>query len=252
MDLLYNKYGYRAIAFVDDNFTLNPARAIKISEMITAKGWDLTWAAMTRVDTIVKNPDMIRAMSRAGWRWTFIGFESGSQEALDAYGKKAVVGDAFKAMEILRENQVEVTGAFILGAPGETKAMMRETIRFARRLNPRRAQFSILTPYPGSKLYDDVKHRLLTTSWGLYSGLHPVIKLDHISSAGMRLMQLRAYASFYGRPAKARENMSHIARVVPNVSGQVSLHAVATPANLVAYLALGAWRWFIGIPRPTG
>jgi anaerobic magnesium-protoporphyrin IX monomethyl ester cyclase len=237
VDLLYNKYGYRAISFVDDNFTLNPARAIKISEMITAKGWDLVWAAMTRVDTIVKNPGMIRAMSRAGWRWTFIGFESGSQEALDGYGKKAVVGDAFKAMEILRENQVEVTGAFILGAPNETKAMMQETIRFARRLNPRRAQFSILTPYPGSKLYDDVKHRLHTTDWALYSGLHPIIKMDSISPAGMRLMQVRAYATFYG---------------LPNVSGQVSLRAVATPANLVAYPVLMAWKWFIGMPRPMG
>jgi anaerobic magnesium-protoporphyrin IX monomethyl ester cyclase len=251
VDLLYTKHGYRAISFVDDNFTLNPARATKISEMITARGWDLVWAAMTRVDTIVKNPGMIRAMARAGWRWTFIGFESGSQEALDAYGKKAVVGDAFKAMEILRENQVEVTGAFILGAPNETKAMMRETIRFARRLNPRRAQFSILTPYPGSKLYDDVKHRLHTTNWELYSGLHPIIKMDHVSPAGMRLMQVRAYATFYGRPAKARENLSYIGRALPNVSGQVSLRAVAVPANLVAYPLLVAWRWFAGMPRPT-
>jgi anaerobic magnesium-protoporphyrin IX monomethyl ester cyclase len=249
---LYTKHNYRAISFVDDNFTLNPARATKISEMIIAKGWDLVWAAMSRVDTIVKNPGMIRTMARAGFRWTFIGFESGSQEALDAYGKKAVVGDALKAMDILRENGVEVTGAFILGAPAETKAMMQETIRFARRLNPRRAQFSILTPYPGSKLYNDVKHRLLTTDWERYSGLHPTIKLDHVTPRGMRMMQARAYVSFYGRPPKALENLSYIVRAVPNLSGHLSLKAMATPANVVAYPLLWAWKWFIGMPRPTG
>lgn len=252
VDVLYNKYGYRAISFVDDNFTLKPARAIQISEMIIEKGWDLVWAAMSRVDTIVKNPGMIRTMARAGFRWTFIGFESGSQASLDAYGKKAVVGDGLKAMEILRENGVAVTGAFILGAPGETREMMQETIDFAKKLNPRRAQFSILTPYPGSKLYDDVKHRLLTTNWDLYSGLHPIIKMDHLSATQMRLMQLRAYAAFYLRPAKASENLSYIVRVVPSVSSQAGLKVLAARANLVAYSLVGAWKWFIGVNRPMG
>lgn len=248
--VLYEKYGYRAISFVDDNFTLNPARAIKVSEMIIAKGWDVIWAAMTRVDTIVKHPEMIRAMARAGFRWTFIGFESGSQEALDAYGKKAQVGDALLAMEILRENNVEVTGAFILGAPGETKAMMRQTIRFARRLNPRRAQFSVLTPYPGSKLYTDVQDRLLTRNWELYSGMHPTMRLDHISSAGMRGIQFEAYSTFYLRPSKAVENVSYIFKGVPGLSGQLALKFMLTPAaRVTTYAMLGAWRWFAGPPR---
>jgi anaerobic magnesium-protoporphyrin IX monomethyl ester cyclase len=248
--LLYDKYGYRAVSFVDDNFTLNPARAIKVSEMIIAKGWDVIWAAMSRVDTIVKHPEMIRTMARAGFRWTFIGFESGSQESLDLYGKKAQVEDALRAMEILRENKVQVTGAFILGAPSETKSMMRQTIKFARRLDPRRAQFSVLTPYPGSKLYTDVKDRLLTRNWELYSGMHPTMKLDHVSSAGMRGIQFEAYSSFYGRPAKAVENMSYIFKGVPSLSGQLALKFMLTPAARVAtYATLGAWRWFAGPPR---
>jgi radical SAM superfamily enzyme YgiQ (UPF0313 family) len=253
VDLLYNEYGYRAISFVDDNFTLNPARAIKISEMIIAKGWDVIWAAMSRVDTIVKHPEMIRTMARAGFRWTFIGFESGSQESLDAYGKKAQVEDALRAMNILRENKVEVTGAFILGAPGETKAMMRQTIKFARRLNPRRAQFSILTPYPGSKLYMDVQDRLLTRDWEQYSGMHPTMELDHVSSAGMRGIQFEAYSTFYLRPSKAVENVSYIFRGVPSLSGQLALKFMLTPAARVAtYAMLGAWRWFAGPPRSFG
>ena len=251
--VLYNKYGYRAVSFVDDNFTLNPARAIKISEMIIAKGWDIIWSAMTRVDTIVKHPEMIRTMARAGFSWTFIGFESGSQEALDAYGKKAQVEDAVRAMDILRESKVQVTGAFILGAPGETKAMMRKTIKFARQLNPRRAQFSILTPYPGSKLYTDVQDRLLTRDWERYSGMHPTMALDHVSSAGMRGIQFEAYSTFYMRPAKAVENMSYIFKGVPSLSGQLALKFMLTPtARVATYAMLGAWRWFAGPPRQFG
>ena len=251
-ELLYEKLGYRAISFVDDNFTLNPARAIKISEMMIARKWNLVWAAMSRVDTIVRNPDMVRTMARAGFSWTFIGFESGSQEALDSYGKKAKVEDALKAMEILKENRVEATGAFILGAPGETKAMMRETIRFAKRLDPRRAQFSILTPYPGSKLYDGAKDRLLTKNWSFYSGMHPTMHLDHVSPLELRKMHAVAYASFYGRPAKAVENVAYILRAAPVLSGVLGLKAVATPANVALYPVVWVWKWLAGMQRPMG
>jgi anaerobic magnesium-protoporphyrin IX monomethyl ester cyclase len=218
VELVHKEYGYTAVSFVDDNFTLRPGRAIELSEQIIARGWDVIWAAMTRVDTIVKHPDMVRTMARAGFRWTFIGFESGTQEALDGYGKQATLNDALKAMEILEENNVEVTGAFILGAPGETRAMMRETIDFAKRLDPRRAQFSLLTPYPGTRLYENVKNRLLHKTWGLYSGLHPTIDLDDVTPDELRKIQIEAYWSFYGRPGKAMENMSYIWRVFPRVS----------------------------------
>jgi anaerobic magnesium-protoporphyrin IX monomethyl ester cyclase len=232
---LYRDYGYRAVSFVDDNFTLDPDRAMELSEKVIAKGWDLIWAAMTRVDTIVKNPQLVRTMARAGFSWTFIGFESGSQEALDAYGKKAEVTDAFKAMDILTENGVEVTGAFILGAPDETRQMMMETIEFAKRLNPRRAQFSVLTPYPGSKTYERMEDRLLTRDWSLYSGLEPIIDMDHVTPEEMRKIQIAAYSSFYGRPRKAIQNLSYVRRALPSAVGFLTLWSLAFLAGIGYY-----------------
>jgi anaerobic magnesium-protoporphyrin IX monomethyl ester cyclase len=238
--LLYEDYGYRALSFVDDNFTLDPRRAVAVSEMILARGWDLVWAAMTRVDTIVKNPHMIEVMARSGFSWSFIGFESGTQEALDGYGKKAQLEDAVKAMEILKQNRVAVTGAFILGAPTETREMIRQTIKFAKRLDPRRAQFSILTPYPGTRLYDTMKHRLLSRDWEFYSGLHPTMELDHISAKELRRLHIEAYASFYGRPRKALQNLSYIFRILPSISGYLGLRLVKPPAKAVSHPILFA------------
>jgi anaerobic magnesium-protoporphyrin IX monomethyl ester cyclase len=232
VELLYREHKYRAVSFVDDNFTLDPDRAMELSEKMIAQGWDLIWAAMTRVDTVVRNPHMVRTMARAGCKWTFIGFESGSQEALDGYGKKARVADALEAMEILRENGVDVTGAFILGAPDETEQEMRETIDFAKRLNPRRAQFSVLTPYPGSKTYESVKDRLLTTDWSMYSGLHPVIEMTHVTPDELRRIQIAAYSSFYGRPRKAIQNMSYVWRTLPSALGFLARRALASTADL--------------------
>jgi len=216
MELLYRAHQYRALSFVEDNFTFSPARAVAISEKIIAKGWDLKWGAWSRVDTIVKHPDMVRTMAKAGFSWTFVGFESGSQEVLDEYGKKAVVEDALRAMKILKQNGVGVTGSFILGAPAETKSMMKETVRFAKALNPRRVQFTILTPFPGTKLYEAMRNRLLTKDWRRYTGTHPTIRLDHLSSSEMQRQLVAAYFSFYARVKQAFSNVPYFAKVLPS------------------------------------
>ena len=216
MELLYEKHKYRALSFVEDNFTFSPERAVAIAEKIIAKGWDLKWGAWSRVDTIVKHPDMVRTMAKAGFTWTFVGFESGSQKVLDEYGKKAVVQDALRAMKILKHNGVGVTGSFILGAPAETKGMMKETVRFAKRLNPHRVQFTILTPFPGTKLYEAVRTRLLTKDWRRYTGTCPTIRLDHLSSRQMKRQLVGAYFSFYARVKQAFTNMPYFAKVIPS------------------------------------
>jgi anaerobic magnesium-protoporphyrin IX monomethyl ester cyclase len=209
MKLLHNEYNYRSLSFMDDNFTLDPSRVIKLSGKIIGQGWDLIWGALSRVNTIVNNPGMVRMMAKAGLKWIFLGFESGSQEVLNGYGKKALVQNASKAMEILKENDVKVTGSFILGAPDETKDMMKETIKFAKWLDPSTAQFTILTPYPGTKLYERVKDRPLSENWEIYTCLHPTIKLDHVSPEELRKLFIMAYFSFYGRPGKFVENKAY-------------------------------------------
>ena len=214
IELLYKKYQYRALSFMDDSFTLNPSRAIKLSEKIARQGWDLKWGVQSHVSTIVRNPGMIRLMARAGLGWIFVGFESGSQEVLNGYKKKAFVREAFEAMEILKANDVEVTGSFILGGLNETKNMIKETIRFAKELNPNRAQFTILTPYPGTKIYEMVKDRLLMKGWETYTCLHPVIELDHVSPEGLRRLLFIAYFSFYARPRILLKNISYFSNLV--------------------------------------
>lgn len=216
IDLIYRKYDYRAINFIDDNFTLNPKRAIEISKRIVAGGYDLRWEAMSHVETVVKHPEMVEAMARAGLRWMFLGFESGSQEILNEYGKKSSLEDARRAVDILHKNGVKIIGAFILGALGDSDRTMLETIKLAKSLNPSRAQFSLLTPYPGTKLFERVKEKLLTSNWEMYSGLHPTIRLDKVTPQRLNRFLFKAYAGFYLRPPKAIENFKYIYRTLPS------------------------------------
>jgi len=202
VSVLYNRYGYRAISFLDDNFTLNPHRVIDFCEKILRRGWDIEWWAFSRIDTIVKNEKMVELMGKAGLRQVFIGFESAEQETLDGFGKKLEAESVFKGVEILKKNKIDVWGSFIIGGLEETKEMVKKTIRFAKRLDPAYAQFSILTPYPGTKLYDSVKHKLLSDNWEIFWGGQPVIRLDKITPKELQRLIIRAYLSFYLRPKK--------------------------------------------------
>ncbi len=202
LDLLYNKYGYRAVIFFDDNFTLDPQRVDRFCQKLLKKGWDLAWFALSRVDTVVRNAKLVELMAKSGLRMLFLGFESASQEILDKYGKKLKAEEAFKAMDILRRNKVKVMGSFILGALDEKKEMIERTIRLAKKLNPYHVQFTMLTPYPGTRLYEKVKGRLLTTNWSDFTGLTPVIRLDNISSSELKALFKKAYLSFYLRPSR--------------------------------------------------
>ena len=202
LELLYENYGYRAVAFFDDHFTLNPNRMVEFCENILKNNWDLYWWAFSRVDSVVKNEGLVELMAKAGLKQVFIGFESGNQEVLDNYGKDLSVDNAFKAVEILKKYKISVWASFIIGALNETKKMIKQTIKFANRLNPEYIQFGILTPYPGTVLYEKVKNRLLTTNWSKFWAGDPVIKLDKLSPKELKKLFWRAHLSFYGRPKR--------------------------------------------------
>jgi anaerobic magnesium-protoporphyrin IX monomethyl ester cyclase len=202
IEFLYEKYGYRAVAFFDDHFTLNPQRMVEFCENILKRDWDLYWWAFSRVDSVVKNEELVKLMGRAGLKQVFIGFESANQEVLDGYGKDLSVDNAFKAMEILKKYKISVWASFIIGALNETKKMIKQTVKFAHRLNPNYIQFGILTPYPGTVLYEKVKNRLLTTDWSKFWGGDAVIKLDKLSYRELKKLFWRAHLSFYGRPKR--------------------------------------------------
>ena len=192
-------YGYRAFAFVDDNFTLNPQRVIDLCEEISKRNLDVHWWCFSRVDTIVKNPEMVSLMYEAGCRSTYIGIESRNQETLDSYNKKISADISREAISILKDNKIEMTASFIIGALNEDKEMVEDTLRFAKSLNPNTVSFTILTPYPGTDLFEQVKDRIITFDWRKYDGIHSVIRLKHFKPIQLQLTLLRFYLSFYLR-----------------------------------------------------
>ena len=205
LDALYHRFGVRAVAFVDDNFTLSPARVTAISEGIARRGLDLKWWAFSRVDTVVRNPAMVASMAAAGCFRIYLGIESGSDETLARLGKRTRSGDAAVAVRILRSHGIEVHGSYIIGSPDEGRADVERTIEMAVALDTDIGQFSILTPYPGTALAEELSDRIFTRRWKYYDGLHLVFRHPRMNRYLLQSLLVKAYVRFYRRSRKSRE-----------------------------------------------
>ena len=194
---------FKAIAFLDDNFTGSRERVMQICDGIIDRGWDLRWWCFCRVDTILRHPEMIAHMARAGCHSMFVGVESPSAAVLESSHKGIRTGDAEKAIALLKHNGIEIWAAYILGFPNQSRRDLRATARFARKLDTTTAQFTLLTPYPGTVLWDELQDRLLYRSGIGFDGVHAAYRHPRIPPFEMQLWHLWAYISYYLRNMKA-------------------------------------------------
>jgi len=138
-------------------------------------------------------------MAKAGTKTVYIGVESANPAALKEFNKGITQDIPFRAIDLLRRNGIEAFGSFILGGLNDTVATTLATIRHARKLNTAVAQFTILTPYPGTALYNEMAPLLRHRKWHLYDGVHLVFRHSKMPFVLMELLLILAYTGFYAR-----------------------------------------------------
>lgn len=212
LEELNKRHGFGAVAFVDDNFTLSPQRVVAISEEIIRRGLDIWWWNFSRAETIVKNEEMLKVMRRSGAKTIYIGVESANPQTLSALGKKMDLDTVVKAVELLKKHGFEIFASYILGSPQDNVRAIHETIRLAKRLDTNIAQFSILTPYPGTALYEELKERIWTRHWPFYDSQHLVYRHGRISFLRMEWLLLKANFLYYTRSKKAMQDVWKLAK----------------------------------------
>lgn len=151
MELHVRQHGINDIKFFDDTFTVDRNRVVAICEEIRRRNLAVTWAARARVNTV--DYDLLKLMRDSGLRSLSFGIESGNQRILDILQKGITIEQVVSAVGHCRKLGIEVLGDFILGNPGEKREEALETLSLARALCLDYAQFTIMTPYPSTKLY---------------------------------------------------------------------------------------------------
>ena len=138
----------KELFFDDDTFTDDRRRAEEIARGLGKLGW--TWSCNAKANV---PRETLQVLRDNGLRLLLVGYESGNQQILINIKKGLRVERAKRFAADCRDLGITVHGTFILGLPGETKETIRETIEFAREVNPHTIQVSVAAPYPGTELY---------------------------------------------------------------------------------------------------
>ncbi len=186
------------IFFYDDNFAASPTRTRKLLEAMLSAGIRKKWTAQVRVD-VARDPDLVALMARAGCTRLYIGLESVDDAALRAMNKRQRVADIVHAVETLHRFGIAVHGMFILGTDEDRPGQAEATVRFCRRHRIDSVQFMLLTPVPGTPLFDRMaaEGRLLHRRWSYYDGMHIVFRPATLSAAEIQAQMIRAFEDFY-------------------------------------------------------
>jgi len=202
VESVYDDFRCKYVEFLDDTFTLNSKRVNEICQELRDRNLGVQWVCSSRVDTITR--ELMQRMKDAGCIMIYFGVESGDQSIIEMMKKGIRIEQSVKAIRWAKEVGIKTVGSFIIGIPGETKQAIKQTIRFAKKLNPDFAQFSIATPYPGTELYDAArKHNWLKIrGWSEYTVLRPIIETVDFSKNELSHLLTEAYLKFYLRPEK--------------------------------------------------
>jgi len=192
------RLGYRKFFFYDDNFGASKSRTKRFLERCLEEKLKFKWVAETRVD-IAKDDELLRLIAKTNCRSLLIGFESVNPETLRIFNKKQELQDIRECIRKLRQYHIGIHGMFVLGADADEPATLRNTISFCKKNHIDTAQFGILVPLPGTKLFQDLEknNRLLTRDWSLYDGTHVVFAPFKMSALELQKNVLRCYKRFY-------------------------------------------------------
>jgi radical SAM superfamily enzyme YgiQ (UPF0313 family) len=184
-------------AFYDDTFTFNMSRAYKICEEIKNRGLDLPWDCRTRVDRI--DPKILVKMREANCQLVHFGVESGSQKMLNLMKKGTTVEQNAKGIKMAKDSGIGVAISVVVGYPGETAELLKETFEFIRKTEPDYVYACQAIPYPGTEMYDKLIKLgwKVSNDWNKYDEQTAVFENPLLSSQKIEKMRGKFYDNFF-------------------------------------------------------
>lgn len=217
------------LIFADDNIVADKDYAVELFKALAGLG--VRWVSQTDV-RIATDSQLLRYALKSGVIAVFIGFEALDKQSLqrEVCKAKAVWSSEYEgAITILRESRVIVHGSFVFGMDSHGKGVFETTVDWARRQSIDIAQFTIATPFPGTRLFERLEYAERITAvdraeckynWERFDAFHVVFEPAQMSAGELRHGFRFAYREFYSPLSMAK-------RLIPNAFGRGPLPTLA-------------------------
>ncbi len=208
--------GIREIYFVDDTFNITNSRVHELCDEILRRGLQFSWTVRFRVKGVDR--PLLEKMKAAGCSRIQLGVEQGTEEGLLRLKKDVTSREIEHAFALCREVGIHTVAYFMIGTPTErSRQDVIDTIEYSVRLNPDFVMYNILTPFPGTTLYDEgVRDGVLDLEPWLQFMRAPneafkaQVWDEHFTRAELRELLNTAYRRFYWRPRFVARNLLQI------------------------------------------
>ena len=219
--------GFKRFYLLDDNIVANPRFLEELCRGI--EPLKMTWASQCSLQ-LARNPRLLDLVARSGCDLLSLGLESISQEGLDGLGKSWVkVADHEALLGRLRDAGIMPSSEMMVGLDSDTPDSLRATLDFVNRARIAIPRFYILTPIPGSPLYDQMRQqgRLVTEDWERFDGSQAVHR-----PARMTPEELTELYWWLNRQVFSWRSILHRTLLNPAILQQPGLHLFAFAVNL--------------------
>ena len=188
----------RIFTFYDNSLTIDPEYTKMLFRKM--KGLHKRFSCNGNVNTLANDKELVRLSREAGCFSWIIGFESVSQQTLDEVSKKTnKIIEYQKAINNIHNNRMSVIGYFVFGFDNDTKDVFENTLEMIKNLNIDVADFCILTPFPGTPLYNrlEKEKRIKSKDWAKYTMKNIVFEPKNMKSKELLNGVKKMYMEFY-------------------------------------------------------
>ena len=165
----------RFLIFLDDNIFGDPQFAAKLLEkMIPLKK---KWVSQCTL-RLANNEKLLKLAAKSGCMGMLVGLESINRDSLKASGKPINFDRYTEMIQRIIDNGIHMDGSFVFGFDNEDASIFERTLEFVIKIRLSAATFSILTPFPGTKLMEKLvrENRIIDRNWEHYNGTHVVFR----------------------------------------------------------------------------
>jgi radical SAM superfamily enzyme YgiQ (UPF0313 family) len=190
------------VFFCDDNFTADRERIKELCQRMLQENLNIEWSAQVRVEA-AKDEELMDLMARAGCFCVFVGLESINPATLKLYNKSQTVEGIKDCVINFHRHGIRVHGMFVFGSEEDHYQVIRDTVKFSRQLDLDSLQYLILTPIPGTPVYQELEaqNRIFCHDWSHYDGHHAVFQPRKLTPYELQYETIRAMKKFYSWPS---------------------------------------------------
>lgn len=196
---IYKKQGFKYMNFEDDNFTADKERAKEILRKMISNNLIFKETFFFGRTDMSNDKELLQLLHDAHLNRVLIGVESLNQKSLDAINKKQKISDIKRCGEVLTKYKIKLIASLVLGLDNDTKEDIEKGEKFCEQINAYQFQPAILTPFPGTHVYESYKNenRMLNNDWQYYDMMVVNFKPKNMSPYDLQSEFFKVAKSFY-------------------------------------------------------